>query len=77
MSERLAKRNSIDLFNNHIIVDVNDGFVKVIPIDQTKTHTYLEDEFAEQFIKEVNSKPTETAKQRNKQAQALLHRLQR
>ncbi|WP_440110381.1 hypothetical protein [Paenibacillus sp. QZ-Y1] len=77
MSERLTRRKSIDLRDNHIVVDINDGFVKVVTIDTSKTHTYIDSEYAEQFIKEVHSKPTEAAKQRNKQAQALLHRLQR
>jgi hypothetical protein len=77
MSERLAKRKSIDLCDNHIVVDVGDGFVKIVPINTSKTHTYIDSEYAEQFLKEVHSKPTEAVKQRNKQAQALLHRLQR
>ncbi|WP_339198597.1 hypothetical protein MKY95_10185 [Paenibacillus sp. FSL P4-0176] len=77
MSERLANRESIDLRENHTVVDVDDGLVKIIPIDISKTHTYIGSEYTEQFINEVNSKPTEAAKERNKQAQALLHKLQR
>lgn len=77
MSERLANRESIDFRENHTVVDVDDGFIKVTPIDTSKTHTYIDSEYAEQFLTEVHSKPTEAAKQRNKQAQALLHRLQR
>jgi len=37
MSERLKKRKSIDLRDNHIVIEDNDGFVKVKPIDKTKT----------------------------------------
>lgn len=43
----------------------------------SNTHTCIDSEHAEQFLKEAHSKPTEEAKQRNKQAQALLHKLQR
>lgn len=37
MSERLKKRKSADLRDNHVVIEDNDGFVKVKPIDKTKT----------------------------------------
>ncbi|WP_340018373.1 hypothetical protein [Paenibacillus sp. FSL H3-0457] len=37
MSERLKKRKSIDLRDSHVVIEDNDGFVKVKPIDTTKT----------------------------------------
>lgn len=37
MSERLKKRKSIDLRDNHVVIEDPDGFVKVKPIDNTKT----------------------------------------
>lgn len=35
-NDRLKNDNSIDLRQNHEIVDLGNGFVKVIPIDNNK-----------------------------------------
>lgn len=36
MSNRLHQVNSIDLRNNHKIDNLNNGFVKIVPINKSK-----------------------------------------
>ncbi|MNW35564.1 hypothetical protein D3C74_125620 [compost metagenome] len=37
MSERLRARKSTDLRNNIVVIDEGNGFVRVKPIDESKT----------------------------------------
>ncbi|AKN30665.1 hypothetical protein Ccar_07405 [Clostridium carboxidivorans P7] len=34
--ERLLKAGSIDLQNNHIVEELEDGYIKIKPIDESK-----------------------------------------
>lgn len=34
--EKLKKSNAIDLRNNHTLIDLENGYVKILPIDESK-----------------------------------------